>query len=113
LHVTCYMQPCHWTSDYKWLPQVLSKSLHKNIFQWELLRKNKIPFFFGSDSPIERPSLFENQKALQESAKAGIPALQADWKLFHSHPDKKWTHSWTEIEDLQIKQVYFNEVPLL
>lgn len=112
LHVTCYMQPCHWTSDHQWLPQILSKALHKNIFQWELLRKNKIPFFFGSDSPIEKPSLFENQKALQKSAQAGVPSLQGDWKFYHSHPDKKWTRSWTEFEEEQIKQVYFNEVPL-
>lgn len=113
LHVTCYMQPCHWLSDHQWLSQVLSKELQKNIFQWELLRKNKIPFFFSSDSPIEKPSLFTNQKALQESAQQGVPALQADWKSYHSHPDKKWTQSWTELNDQEVLQVYFNEVPLL
>lgn len=113
LHVTCYMQPCHWISDHQWLPQILTESVHKNIFQWELLRKNKIPFFFGSDSPIEKPSLFTNHQALLQSAQAGVPALQGDWKIYHSHPDKKWTQSWTEIDEQQIKQVYFNEVPLL
>ncbi len=113
LHVTCYMQPCHWTSDHAWLPQVLSVSLQKNIFQWELLRKNKIPFFFGSDSPIEKPSIFENKKALLASAKSGVPALQGDWKIYHSHPDKKWTRSWTEFDQENISQVFFNEVPLL
>lgn len=113
LHVTCYLQPCHWTSDHSWLTEAIPSSLQKNVFQWELLRKNKIPFFFGSDSPIEKPSLFENFKALKESGKAGVPILSGDWKAYHSHPDKKWTNSWTEYEENEIKQVYLNEVPLL
>lgn len=113
LHVTCYLQPCHWLSDHKWLSQVLPPKLQKNIFPWELLRKNKVPFFFGSDSPIEKPSLFENKRALQESFAQGVPALQGDWKAHHSHPDSKWTNSWTEFNDQEVMQVYFDEKPLL
>lgn len=113
LHVTCHLQPCHWLSDYKWLPDVLSKNLINFLFQWELLRKNKIPFHFGSDSPIERPSLFDNKRALIKSAEAGIPKLNADWKLYHQHPDKNWCPSFTEIDEESVKQVYFNGEPLL
>ena len=52
LHVVCHMQPCHWLSDSVWLKQAIAQDLVKNLFQWELLRKNKIPLYFGSDSPI-------------------------------------------------------------
>ena len=112
LHVTCHFQPCHWLSDHTWIKDVLPATLQKNLFQWELLRKNKIPFFFGSDSPIERPSLFDNKKALELSSKEGISKLNADWKLFHQHPDSTWCPSFTEIEDENVKQVYFKNEPL-
>lgn len=113
LHVTCHLQPCHWISDHSWLPKILPESLIKNIFPWELLRKNKIPFFFGSDAPIESPSLYTNQRALVESADRGVLQLQGDWKKYHSHPDSKWTNSWTEFSDEKVIQVYLNEKPLL
>lgn len=113
LHVICYMQPCHWLSDHEWLKNSLSAKLHKNIFQWELLRKNKIPFYFGSDSPIESPSLSHTMKALSLSSQAGVPRLQEDWKKFSSHPDSKWTNSWTEIESGNVVQVYFDGQVLL
>lgn len=113
LHVTCYMQPCHWLSDSPWLKSVLPESLVKNLFQWELLRKNKIPFFFGSDSPIERPSLFDNSKALIQSSAWGVPKLQADWISYHQHPDRNWCPSHTEIDEESVRQVYFNGQSLL
>ena len=113
LHIICYMQPCHWLSDKSWLKQVLTKDLIENLFQWELLRKNKIPFYFGSDSPIEPTSLFNNRQALAESIKWGVPQLNADWKNFHSHPDSKWMNCYTEIENEKVKQVYFNNSALL
>ncbi|MEQ1722920.1 MAG: amidohydrolase family protein [Pseudobdellovibrio sp.] len=113
LHITCHMQPCHWLSDNSWLKQTLPESLIKNLFQWELLRKNKIPFYFGSDSPIEAPSLFNTKKALEQSVEWGVPKLNADWKLYHSHPDTEWMPSHTEITDNEVKQVYFNNEPLL
>lgn len=113
LPITCYMQPCHWLSDSPWLKKNLPEDLVKNLFPWELLRKNKIPLYFGSDSPIEAPSLFNNKKALIESQKWGIPALNTDWKLLHTHPESGWMPSFTEIEDEKIKQVYFNNVAIL
>lgn len=113
LHITCYLQPCHWLSDEKWLKQILPQSLLKNIFQWELLRKNKIPFFFGSDSPIEKPSLWNTQKALIQSAEFNVPSLQADWLSYHSYPDSNWNKGLTEIKDEKIKQVYLNGESLI
>lgn len=112
LHVTCHMQPCHWLSDHSWLKQSLPTQLVNYVFQWELLRKNKIPFFFGSDSPIEPTSLFNNKKALQLSGEWGVPALNADWKIYHSHPDSQWAQNYTEITDNEVKQVHFNGEPL-
>ncbi len=113
LHVVCYLQPCHWLSDKSWLREVIPPELVNNLFQWELLRKNKIPFYFGSDSPIENPSLVNNRLAINESAKWGIPELNADWKFYHSHPDTQWMNGITEIENDKIKQVFFNGHALL
>lgn len=113
LHITCYLQPCHWLSDEKWLKQILPKTLLSNIFQWELLRKNKIPFFFGSDSPIEKPSLWNTQKALLQSAEYNVPTLQADWTNYHSHPDANWNKGLTELSDEKVEQVYLNGESLI
>lgn len=113
LHIVCHLQPCHWLSDKSWIKQTIEAELVKNLFPWELLRKNKIPFFFGSDSPIEVPSLLNNKLALEQSIKWGIPELKSDWKHYHSHPDKSWMNCFTEIENDQIKQVYFNNAALL
>jgi predicted amidohydrolase YtcJ len=98
LHITCYMQPCHWLSDRAWLRSVLPAELQSSLFQWRLLQKNKIPFFWGSDSPIEAPSLAATKQALELSPEWGIAAFEGDWKSLHSHPDKGWGNCWTELE---------------
>ena len=113
LHIICHMQPSHWLSDEKWLDQVLPQSLMRYLFSWELLRKNKIPFYFGSDSPIEPPQLLLTKKAMQLKTKKTIPSLQEPWILHHQHPDQAWTKSWTEFDDEAVRQVYFDGQPLL
>jgi predicted amidohydrolase YtcJ len=114
IHVTCYLQPCHWLSDHPWLAKTLPAELVPYLFQWEQLRKNKIPFFFGSDSPIEPVSLTNNRLALLQSASAGIPALEGSWSKYHSHPDRAWCPSFTEYdEERGVTQVYFRDQPLL
>ncbi|MBC7741963.1 MAG: amidohydrolase family protein [Bdellovibrionaceae bacterium] len=113
LHISCHMQPCHWLSDQSWLPKVLSPRQLTNLFPWENLRKNKILFDFGSDSPIEAPGLLRTPEALQKSAKSGVPELKSNWQVYHQHPDLNWTNSRTEFDDQTIKQVYFNGEPLL
>lgn len=113
LHVTCHMQPCHWLSDQMWLKKTLPDELHASLFQWELLRKNKIPLLFGSDSPIEESSLLRTHQALQESPQWGIPALQGDWWIYHRHPDTQWGQCHTELGDNGIIQVFLNGESLL
>ncbi len=114
IHVTCYLQPCHWLSDHSWLQNTLPADLLPSLFQWEQLRKNKIPFFFGSDSPIEPVSLFSTRDALNRSSVSGIPALRDSWTRYHSHPDPAFCPSFTEFDDLNgILQVYFQNQPLL
>ena len=113
LHVFCHLQPSHWISDHTWLNKVLSPNLTKNIFPWELLRKNKIPFFFGSDSPIQMPSLTTTETALALSSQNGVPQLNDDWRKYHAHPDPRWTSSYTEFTNGKISQVYFNNAALI
>ncbi len=107
LHVHCHMQPCHWLSDKRWLKAKIG-DLTSYLFQWELLRKNRIPVSFGSDSPIEPTSLIRNLAALKDSELHGIPKLNADFKLFHAHPDASWTHSKTIFDGEKIHEVHFN-----
>lgn len=113
LHVTCHMQPCHWLSDQNWLRSVLPEDLWSSLFPWEQLRKNKILFDFGSDSPIEPPSLFNTRSALEQSGGWGIPQLQAEWKSYHTHPDIHWGECRTEIAEGCVQQVFFQNRPLL
>ncbi|MBC7457062.1 MAG: amidohydrolase family protein [Bdellovibrionaceae bacterium] len=107
LHVHCHMQPCHWLSDKKWLKDKIG-DLTKYLFQWELLRKNKIPVSFGSDSPIEPTSLIRNLAALKDTELHGIPKLNADFNSFHAHPDGAWTSSKTIFDSEKIHEVHFN-----
>jgi hypothetical protein len=88
LHIVCHLQPCHWLKDRVWLKKKLG-TLSASAFPWEALRRAKIPFRFGSDSPIERPSLFDNLQALRESATDQIPALGEDPLRFHVHPNSE------------------------
>jgi predicted amidohydrolase YtcJ len=90
--VTCHLQPCHWLSDRKWLRKKLG-SLYPHAFPWRALQEAGIPFFFGSDSPIEKPSIQNTLLALEESPHEGIPKLFGDPLLYHSHPDGTWVPS--------------------
>lgn len=108
LHVTVHMQPCHWLSDYSWIDQTLPESLLPYLFQWQKIIKNKIPLFFGSDSPIEPSSLFKTKQALDLRTKFKIPKLETDWKTHHSHTDKDWASSVTRFDENQILEVIFD-----
>lgn len=107
LHVRCHMQPCHWLSDRSWLKDKLG-DLYAYAFPWEALRLAQIPISFGSDSPVEAPSFFKNQLALQESSEHGIKKWKGDTILHHSHPDAHFAGaSYTVIEDQKVKEVIF------
>lgn len=107
LHVFCHMQPCHWLSDHTWLDSVIG-TLSPYQFSWEALRRNKIPVDWGSDSPIEKPSILNNLKALKLSHLSGVPQYQGDFIKAHEHSDSKWTESHTVIDDNQIIEVIFD-----
>lgn len=112
LHLICHMQPVHWLNDHKWFSDNLPKSAIKNSFQWSALEKNKIPFDFGSDSPIEPSSLKLSYEAYQQSVKSGWLPIKENWMVKHSHPDKEWATSFTEVElsenSLEVLEVFFN-----
>ncbi len=113
LHLTCHLQPCHWLSDQVWLKSRLG-SLYEYAFPWEALRKAGFNFQFGSDSPIEKPSLSRNLKALRESAKAGLRRLNEDPFQRHTFAFKQVpqgeTHLIPEGEDLfQVAKVFFED----
>jgi predicted amidohydrolase YtcJ len=106
--VTCHLQPCHWLSDRQWLKAKLGP-LTELVFPWRLLQENQINFYFGSDSPIERSSLANNLKALEESALQGVPPLLGSPLTYHSHPDKAWApNTYTHFQDGQPTAVVFS-----
>lgn len=110
LHVSIYMQPCHYLSDQHWLCDVVLEPLQKYLFPWQRIHKNKIPLFFGSDSPIEPTSLLRNQQALLASSTNNalkIPSLNENWMAFHAHPDPQWTQSKTIFDSEKICEVIF------
>lgn len=85
LHITCHMQPCHFLSDRLWLNEKLGE-LIKFAFPWESLRRAKIPLHFGSDSPIEVSSVFNNIRAIKSAESFGISKLNSSWITFHTAP---------------------------
>lgn len=103
-----HMQPCHWLSDSAWLNEKIG-SLAQYAFPWRALQQNNIPFFFGSDSPIEPVNLNRNQEAILQSAEKGIPKLLGEMSTYHSHPDRSWpANCYTRFEEGQVKEVVFN-----
>ncbi|MCB0385523.1 MAG: amidohydrolase family protein, partial [Bdellovibrionales bacterium] len=111
--ITCHMQPCHWLSDRRWLEDKLGPLL-RYVFPWRLLQENEIAFDFGSDSPIEEPSLRSNLLALDESAVQGVPPLLGSALNYHSHPDKTWVpNTFSHFEDGGVVSVVFKGTHLL
>lgn len=86
LFVRCHMQPSHWLSDKKFLNEKLYPNTLKNLFAWEALRRAKVAFSFGSDSPIEEANVALTQSALEDSVKAGIEPLQEPFFNFYTYP---------------------------
>lgn len=107
LHVRCHLQPCHWLSDRMWIKEK-TDSLYSTVFQWEALRRARIPMSFGSDAPIESASFFNNKAALNESSKHGIEKLKDKIENYHSYPDPWLNDTYTEIFQQQIQRVVFD-----
>lgn len=89
LKVRCHLQPSHFLGDRLWLKEKLGP-LYRSCFPWRNLVEAGIPIHFGSDSPIEKPSLWQTRRALELSAQEGIPILPISPWSFHSHPDGSW-----------------------
>jgi predicted amidohydrolase YtcJ len=106
-NVTIHMQPCHWLSDKKWASAKLGP-MSKYLFRWSDLENREIPFYFGSDSPIEHSSLFDNIRALGDALDSGISSIKSSVVMKQSHPDQAWTpQTFTEIEDGKVTRVEF------
>lgn len=89
LDLEFHFQPSHYLSDRQFLKEKLGERWAW-IFPWHRIEVLGFPIFFGSDTPIEAPSLQATWQALQVSAQDGVPALQLDWKFAHSHPDRRF-----------------------
>jgi predicted amidohydrolase YtcJ len=109
LPATLHFQPCHWHTDKRWLKEKVG-ALFPHIFPIAAVEKEDIQFYFGSDSPIEEPSVHANHTALEELAKLDFQPMKSPFKDRHQHPDKDWVKScWTEFEDYQPHKVFFEE----
>lgn len=103
LAVECHLQPAHWLSDQKWLKEKIGP-LMDYAFPWRRLQEAEVPFDFGSDSPIEPPSVNRTLEALRSASEAGIPRLLGMPSSYMSHRDLSWApNSYTTFE---------NEVPM-
>lgn len=113
LNVFCHMQPSHWLGDQRWLREKVGE-LFDSAFPWRKLQEAGVPFDFGSDAPIDEPSLARTFQALRESAEAGIPRLLGSPTNYMSHSDLAWApNSFTLCEDEVPKQVVFRGEHLL
>ncbi|MGE0761717.1 MAG: amidohydrolase [Bdellovibrionales bacterium] len=112
-NIRCHLQPCHWLSDRAWLSQKIG-DLQKYAFPWRALQEAKVIFDFGSDSPIERPSLLDNLRALETSATQGVAPLLGDPLKYHSHSDSAWVaNTYTVFADGVPTEVVYNGEHLL
>ena len=107
LDVRCHLQPSHWLGDRAWLDEKLGP-LAKLAFPWRRLQEADVAFDFGSDAPIEIPSLERTFRALSESAEAGIPRLLGRPETYMRHQDLSWApNSFSLFENLEPRQVIF------
>ena len=108
LHVRCHLQPCHWFSDSAWLESKL-QNLYAYSFPWQALEKAKVPFSFGSDSPIEQSSLIRNLTAHQQSQSKGISGLKNNPLTYHCYPFTDSAAGITIIEQDKVLSVQLGD----
>lgn len=107
LTLTCHMQPSHWLGDHTWLESKVG-DLAAHAFPWRRLQESGIALAFGSDAPIEPPSLERTFRALRESADAGVPRLLGSPATYMSHGDPSWApNSYTLLENERPTQIVF------
>jgi len=109
LPAVIHFQPCHWHSDKKWLKEKLG-ALEKYAFPIAEVELAGIEIHFGSDSPVEEASVWNNQTALEQIAALREHPLSKDIRFYHSHPDADWLPlCWTEFKEGVAKTVFFEE----
>jgi len=89
LQVECHLQPSHWLTDRHWLKEKIG-DLAALAFPWRALQESQVPFYFGSDSPIEPSSVERTLAGIHESAEMGIPRLLGDPFTYMRHSDLSW-----------------------
>lgn len=108
LDIRCHLQPSHFLSDFRWLRQKLNK-LYKFCFPWCALIEAGIPINFGSDSPIENPSLRRTEQGIELASQNGILSPPSSPWLFHSHHDGSWGRNcFTNLHSDGTLSVHFN-----
>jgi predicted amidohydrolase YtcJ len=106
LDITCHFQPCHYLSDRRWLADKIGKRT-EYAFRWNDLEKNDIKFDFGSDSPIEPPSLLTNLESIDVASADGIPAPKTSPLYYQSHRDLEWSpNTRTVFVDGKVAEVF-------
>jgi predicted amidohydrolase YtcJ len=107
LNIECHMQPSHWLSDRHWLKEKIG-DLAESAFPWRRFEDADIAFDFGSDAPIEPPSVFRTLQALIESAGQGIAPLKGPVLPYMAHRDLAWAaNSFSVFGDQAPTQVVF------
>ena len=112
LHVRCHLQPCHWYSDSAWLETKL-KNLFQYAFPWKSLEKSKIPFSFGSDSPIEESNFISNLNAMEQAARKKIFKTEQPGASYHVYPYLDSSKGETTIVDDQVVSLTYNNRALV
>jgi predicted amidohydrolase YtcJ len=108
-----HMQPCHWLSDRRWLKEKLGP-LYRYAFAWAALQAEDVQYQWGSDSPIEESSVYNNWQALTDSAGDGISPIEGNLLAAHSHPDLSWgPDCQSTFENGQIKELIFDGKKLI
>lgn len=108
IDVVCQMQPCHWLSDKVWARQKL-QDLFQYLFRWNELEKNNIPFYFGSDSPIEPPSLRRNLLAVFDAESEGIESTLNSPIVYMQNSSVDWMpNCYSIIEAGEVVKTVFN-----
>lgn len=107
LNVRCHLQPAHWLTDHAWLDGKIGDLTHW-AFPWRRLQEADVPFNFGSDSPIDPPSVARTFSALSLSADAGVPRLLGRPERQYAYPGPAWTpNTFTLFADDHPREVVF------
>lgn len=106
-NLTCHIQPSHWLSDRRWAKNKLGR-LYTSIFPWRQMEELHIPFYFGSDSPIESPGIELSLRALKLAEEDGIPPLKNSLLKYHQLNDSAWTpNTYSLFEEGVLKELVF------